>query len=180
MADEKDKKGGLNIKALLVGLPVFIIQLVAVYFITANILLNKYQAAANKVNIKTEAASEGGKKEGGESEESSEEGSSKKESGKFLFSVDEVIINPSGTDGKRLLLASIGFDLNSDAQQKELKEKEILVKDIVISVLSSKNLTELNDVNYKDTLKIEIKAKMKEKMPKVKVNDVYFSKYIIQ
>jgi len=164
-------------KVLLVGLPLFVIQLVAVYFITANILLNKYQAAANKKAHpveKTEDSQDDG--DGGDGEDSG----SKKEAGKFLFSVDEIIINPTGTDGKRLLLTSVGFDVKTDAQQKELKEKEILVKDIVISVLSSKNLTQLNDISYKDTLKMQIKDRMKEKLPKIKVNDVYFSKYIIQ
>ena len=140
-------------------------------------MLNKYQDTVKKAEQVIENA-EKAKKDGGASE--SEQGGEGKELGKFLYSVDEVIINPNGTDGKRLLLTSVGFDINSDAGQKELKEKEILVKDIVISVLSSKNITQLNDVAYKDTLKIEIKNKMKEKIPSVKVNEVYFSKYIIQ
>lgn len=176
MAEEsKDKKGGLNMKVLLIGLPVFIIQLVAVYFITANILLSKYQSMANKKPNSAEVAGEG-KEDSGDGE-SEEEGSSKA-TGKFLFSVDEVIINPTGTDGKRYLLASVGFDLKSEEQKKEMEEKVILVKDVIISVLASKTLLQLNDIEYKDSLKVQIKDKLKEK--KIKVNDVYFSKYIIQ
>ena len=176
--DSKDKKGGLNMKVLIIGLPVFIVQLVAVYFITANILLSKYQSTAHK-KAQTEETAEGEAKseEGSGSEE---EGKSKKEAGKFLFSIDEIIINPTGTDGKRFLLASVGFDLKSEAEKKEIEERQILVKDAIISVLASKNLTQLNDIEYKDTLKIQIKKKLKEKMPAMKINDVYFSKYIIQ
>ena len=37
------KGKGLNIKVLLFGIPIFIVQLVVVYFITANVLLNKIQ-----------------------------------------------------------------------------------------------------------------------------------------
>lgn len=177
--DSKDKKGGLNMKVLIIGLPVFIIQLVAVYFITANILLSKYQSAAHK-KASTEEVSGEEKEEDAKSEEgSSEEGEGKKkESGKFLFSVDEVIINPMGTDGKRFLLASVGFDLKTEVEKKEIEEKVILVKDAINSVLSSKTILQLNDIGYKDTLKLEIKKKLKEKS--IKVNDVYFSKYIIQ
>ena len=46
-AGEETKKKGFNIKILLIGLPIFIIQLVAVYFITANILISKLQPASN-------------------------------------------------------------------------------------------------------------------------------------
>lgn len=161
-------------KVLIIGLPVFIIQLVAVYFITANILLSKYQSNAHKKAGTEETASEESK-----SEEGSEEGS-KKEAGKFLFTIEEIIINPTGTDGKRFLLASVGFDLKTEPEKKEMEEREVLVKDAIISVLASKPLTQLNDMEYRDSLKIQIKKKLKEKMPALKVNDVYFSKYIIQ
>ncbi len=162
-------------KVLIIGLPVFIIQLVAVYFITANILLSKYQSNAHKKAETEETTGEGEK-----TEEGSEEGKANKDAGKFLFSIEEIIINPTGTDGKRFLLASVGFDLKKEEEKKEMEEREVLVKDAIISVLASKPLSVLNDMVYRDTLKIEIKKKLKEKLPALKVNDVYFSKYIIQ
>lgn len=40
-------------KVLLIGLPVFIVQLVAVYFITANILLSSYSKSASETNYES-------------------------------------------------------------------------------------------------------------------------------
>lgn len=164
-----ERKGGLNMKVFVIGLPLFVIQLVAVYFITANILLNKVSEARN-----------GGKTPDSVSEEVDDSDSSAiLELGKFLYSVDDIIVNPAGTKGKELLLASVAFDLQSEENKMEMEGKEILVKDLVISVLSSKSTVQLGNTTYRDTLRNEIQGKLGEFLPSVGVNKVYFSKYII-
>lgn len=162
-----EKKGGLNAKVFVIGIPLFVIQLVAVYFITANILLNKMSEKA--------AAAESGE-EGTELHDSD---TAHVELGRFIHSVDDIIVNPAGTKGKELLLATIAFDLQSEENKIEMEGKDILVKDLVISVLSSKSVVLLGNTSYRDTLRDEIQAKLAEFLPSVGVNKVYFSKYII-
>lgn len=172
-AEERVKESsskGFNAKILLIGLPLFIIQLIAVYFITANILLPKIQSHTSSVAVDSV--------ENGEANVS--DSIKHLELGKYVYVVEDLIINPAGTDGKRLLLTSIGFDLLTDQNQKELKEKEVLVKDAVISVLSSKDMAHLSDALYRDTLRMEISQKITQLIPGVKINNVYFSKYILQ
>ncbi|MEG8945591.1 flagellar basal body-associated FliL family protein [Rosettibacter firmus] len=172
-AEERVKESGskgFNAKILLIGLPLFIIQLIAVYFITANILLPKIQSHTSSVAVDSV--------ENGEA--NANDSIKHLELGKYVYVVEDLIINPAGTDGKRLLLTSIGFDLLTDQNQKELKEKEVLVKDAVISVLSSKDMTHLSDALYRDTLRMEISQKITQLIPDVKINNVYFSKYILQ
>lgn len=189
--DTKDvpqqKKGGLNLKFFLIGIPVFIVQLVLVYFVTANILLSKMKADLEKGHKKadTEEVAEGegeGEEAAKEEEATEEEGesSSKKKLGNFFFTVDDVIVNPAGTNGQRLMLVSVGFNLNTEEQLAKIKEKDVLIKDIVISTLSEKTLPELSQSGSKDSLKVELTKKIKKSMPKVKFNNIYFSKYIIQ
>lgn len=161
---------GFNSKILLIGLPLFIIQLIAVYFITANILLPKIQS--HTVAAVADTA--------GINEANGTDTIKHIELGKYVYVVEDLIINPAGTDGKRLLLSSIGFDLLTEQNQKELKEKEVLVKDAIISVLSSKDLAHLSDALYRDTLRAEISQRINQLMPQVKINNVYFSKYILQ
>lgn len=166
-------KGGINMKVILFGLPLFIVQLIVVYFVTANILLNKVEG--NSVNQQTE----------GQTATQPADSNAKKtvpqksELGKYLYSVDDIIVNPAGTNGDQLLLTSIAFDLATPESEKEIKAKEIVVKDMIISVLSSKSISQLNNTVYKDTLRAEISKKLQTNMPQVKVNKVYFSKYII-
>ena len=64
-------------------------------------------------------------------------------------------------------------------RKTSLKQKEIVVKDMVISTLSSKSMGALSAVGQKDSLKVEISEGLKALFPKIKINSVYFSKYVI-
>jgi flagellar protein FliL len=167
---EPKEKKGLNLKILLFGIPIFIVQLIAVYFITANFLLNKVQAnhsaaEPSPVEVKKEAAPPQ---------------VNNKELGKFVYMIEDLIVNPAKTDGKRLLLSSLGFDVSSEKDNQELKSKEVVLKDVVISIMSSKELTQLGNIAFRDTLRTEIIKRLSQLMPAVKINTIYFSKYILQ
>jgi len=164
----KKKSFSINPKIFIIGLPLFIVQLVAVYFITANILLSKVHGSSTNVTEQTNAEKKENKKE------------QQVELGKFIFSIEDIIVNPAGTEGKRLLLASIGLDITSEEEQQILKSKEILIKDVIISSLSSKSMEQLSNNAYKDTLKNEIASRLTNSIPNIKLNSVYLSKFIIQ
>lgn len=162
-------KKGFNIKILLFGLPLFIIQLVAVYFITANFLLNKMQAHSSEAGVSAKKDSVEVKTE-----------EKQEEFGKFIHQIEDQIVNPAGTDGRRLLMVSLGFDVPTEENKKELEAKDVLLKDEVLSVMSSKGLAELGNMAYRDTLRMQITSRLKTIMPSVKINKIYFSKYILQ
>jgi len=169
----EEKKKSLNPKVFLIGLPLFIVQLLIVYFITANILLNKMGNAAG-LNPEEEIASVN------EATDSSENGEENIETGKFIFPIEDIIVNPAGTNGQRLALVSIGLDVGSEEEMTALETKNVMLKDMIISLFSSKSLTELSQPESKETLKTELAEKLKEILPDVNVNSVYFSKYILQ
>lgn len=165
------EKKGFNIKVLLFGIPIFIVQLIAVYFITANVLLNKINANHNSASAQNPAEKRDSLKVDAEKP---------KEFGKFIYNIEDVIINPANTDGKRLLLTSLGFDVSTEQDHQELKAKDVLVKDAIISIMGSKELAQLGSLSYRDTLKTEITNRLARIIPKVKVNTIYFSKFILQ
>ena len=169
---EVTKKPGINAKVFIIGLPIFVVQLIVVYFITANILLNKVSpnstapkdtVATTEQNLKSPATQKG-----------------KENFGKYIYSLDDVIVNPAGTSGQRLILASVNIDVGKEEQLKFLKEREPIVKDLIISTISSKTLLQLGQIGYKDTLKIELTKNLNAKFNNITFNDIYFSKYIMQ
>lgn len=174
------KKSALNPKVLLIGLPIFVIQLVVVYFITANILLSKIQNSNQPAGQVTEAAAENGEGQSGEGGSTSAKADTV-EIGKYLHSMKDIIVNPAGTNGSRYLLVDISLDFPSNEQMEKFKTKEILAKDVIISTLSSKSLMQLNNVIYKeDSLKHELINKLVNRIPNTKINNVLFSRYIVQ
>jgi flagellar protein FliL len=169
---EAPKKPAINPKVFIIGLPVFVVQLVVVYFITANILLNKTSTSTSvpKDSVVTSA----------QEVKNPKVQKGKDNFGKFIYSLDDVIVNPAGTSGQRLILASVNIDVGKEEQLKFLKEREPIVKDLIISTISSKTLLQLGQIGYKDTLKVELTRNLNSKFSSVTFNDIYFSKYIMQ
>lgn len=159
-------------KILIIGLPLFVIQLIAVYFITANILLKKMDGRTFEESRTQQTT---------EVSDSQDEtiDSSNKNLGEYLFEIEDIIVNPANTTGEQLLLTSLAFDVPDEAIKKNLEKKQILVKDLVISILSSKTITQLGDTAYKDTLRTEISNQVQLMFSDIVINRVYFSKYII-
>ena len=93
------KKGGINTKVILFGLPLFILQLIVVYFVTANILLNKVQgssAVRQQTPVQTEVPKEN------ETPKETEE-KKKPEIGKFIYSrTAKRIDRPYETNRRRI------------------------------------------------------------------------------
>ncbi len=162
---EKPPKKGFNFKIIIIGLPLFIIQLVLVYFITATFLVKS--APSSNVN------------ENGEIVENVDEKEAEELGPQSIYSIDDLIINPSGTNGQQLLLLSVGFGVSSEEKVAELKLKEIIIKDLILNTISQKSLSSLSKVELKDSLKLEIAMKINSAIPDAKINNVYFSKYVL-
>jgi flagellar FliL protein len=165
--------GNFNPKILIIGIPVFIVQLVLVYFITANFLIEKIPKDTKPESVQVDS-SKTAKSTRPETEPK------KAEIGKYIFQIEDIIVNPSDTEGKRLILTSIGFDVSEQHAIEEMKSKEVLLKDVIVSTMSSKTLVQLSNSMYKDSIKIEIFNKVNTLLPDSKLNSIYISKYIIQ
>jgi len=168
------KTSAMKPKLFIIGLPLFIVQLVVVYFITANILIPKNHNSPVKEEVTQEEQNKSEEENKDKTEKASEN------VGENIFSLDDIIVNPAETNGKTLVLASLGFDLKTPEAKKTMEEKVIVVKDAVITLLSSKTVPQLSNATYRDSLKSEIISDLTKKMPGVGINNIYFSKFIIQ
>jgi flagellar FliL protein len=167
------KKGGINPKVLIIGLPVFIVQLVVVYFVTANILMSKKDKEAS--------ASDSNK---GKTEVTGEASTSSIQTGP-IETIEDLIVNPAGTNGQRLLLTSVGFGIaagekEAEEAKKKFEEKKVIIQDVVNTTLASKTVPQLSSIAYRDTVKTEIIKTLKSRVPDIRINNIFFSKFIIQ
>lgn len=181
MADEqfdpqvKSKKGGMSAKIFLLGIPLFIIQLVGVYFIVAYLLQQKYGYPTDPTSVEhqTEQLNTDHSAELDDDETITDTSSL----GNFIYSVEDLMLNPAG--GTVIMLVSVGFDVQSELMKTTMEEKEVLVRDRIITTLSQKTLNELS-IQNRDSLKIELANNIEHLFNNVKINTIYFSKYIIQ
>lgn len=173
------KSGGMMKKLLIFGVPAFLVQLVVIYFLTAKFVVPMtLQSQIGKIS-KLETKPQDGEK-GATSDESSDEDDTEEPKVQQVYVVKDLIINPAGTNGQRYLLTTIAFNVSSEAALKELEGKELLVRDMLNSILTSKTMDQLIDVSQRETLREEIQKKAREILNRGKVKGVYFSKYVVQ
>jgi len=148
-------------KILMIGIPIFVVQLAIVYFLMAKFVVSPAHAdgAAAKPEDETQKT------------ESTTQN---------IFLIKDVIVNPAGTNGTRFLLTTVGIEVSTPEAQQELEKKEVQVRDMLNSILTSKELSELVSIEQREILRGEISKKVGEMIKTGKLRNVYFSKFIIQ
>jgi flagellar protein FliL len=175
----KSEKPPFNTRKLvLLGVPIFVVQAVVVYFLTAKFILPA--TAIHDVTDLSPAAHTG---------ETSGDDSGPRDAAtveefppgeQHIYVVKDLIINPAGTNGTRFLLTTVGFNVNSSGAIKELESREVQVRDILNTILTAKGLDELTNVRLRDSLRVEIAQKVSALVRGGTLRNVYFSKFIIQ
>jgi flagellar FliL protein len=174
------KSGGMMKKLLIFGVPAFLVQLVVIYFLTAKFVVPMtLQSQIGKIS-KHEAKEQHGNSEEASDDESGDEEEGKEPKVQQVYVVKDLIINPAGTNGQRYLLTTIAFNVSSENALKELEGKELAVRDMLNSILTSKTMDQLIDVAQREALREEIQKKAKEILNRGRVKGVYFSKYVVQ
>jgi flagellar protein FliL len=148
-------------KIFIIGVPIFVVQLAVLYFLMA-----KFIAAPPHVEntaVKTE-----------------DETQKAESATQNIFLIKDVIINPAGTNGTRFLLTTVGIEVSTPEAQQELEKKEVQVRDLLNSILTSKGLNELVSIEQRELLRGEISKQVGGLLKSGKLRNVYFSKFIIQ
>ncbi len=113
--------------------------------------------------------------------ETQEEVKKKEEKPKVFYQFeDSFIVNLAETNAERYLKVTPVFEVESEEVQNEITEKLPQIKDILITIFSSKTLDEVTTLSGKDRLKQEIIDKVNEVLSKGKVTRVFFSDFVIQ
>jgi flagellar basal body-associated protein FliL len=160
----------LSKRMIMIGVPVFILQVALLYFLMVKFMVTSTGSA--KEPLKSLEQNEHGKAAEGES---GGEGS-----GQSIFVVKDLMVNPAGTNGTRFLLTTVGFEVNSPEGQRELERKEVQVRDVLNTILTSKGLDELIDVGQREELRTEISRRVGDLIKSGSLTKVYFSKFVIQ
>lgn len=161
------KKAGLKKIALIAG--VIVVQVIVSYFLQRTFLFPT-SPSAEAHSLEAETKAEGGAGHGGKAH-------SKK--GEILL-LDEIIVNPAETGGRRFLAVTIGFEVVGEEELHAIEQRKPLIRDGVIGLLSAKRISELADIAYRDTLREEIRLKIEQELEPLAVPRVFFTGYVLQ
>jgi flagellar FliL protein len=156
------------------GIPILLVQILLAYFLANYIIVPKLYG-----NSSSKSREEGVEEAEAEESDGDEEEGENSDFGK-IFTVEDVIVNPAQSKGAQFVLINFGFEVKSDGDVEKMKAREVQIRDILIRIISSKTIDQLDDAQDKEQLRQEIKEAVKPLLPEGHLLNVYFANYIIQ
>ena len=94
--------------------------------------------------------------------------------------IQNLIINPAGSDGRRYLMVNVGLETGEPKVLTELGEKDVVVRDAIIKLLGSRRVEELADIDLRGELKEELCDTVNAMLREGSVSRMYFTQYVLQ
>ncbi len=98
----------------------------------------------------------------------------------LIYAMQNIVVNPAGTGGSRFLSVSFGFELESMELQEEFIRKDPIIRDALITILSSKTVAELTDAKQKEIVRYQIKKRLSKLMHTKDLVGVYYTDFVLQ
>ncbi len=100
--------------------------------------------------------------------------------GPVYFEMDTLIVNLADPGGKRFLKATIKLRMSSPSVVEECKSRNYQMRDLVLTLLSSKECEEVMSPEDKLVLKKQIMETLNRMLQKGQALDVYFTEFLVQ
>ncbi len=98
---------------------------------------------------------------------------------KVLFELQNVIVNPAGSQGQRFIVATVAFEVASEEIRNVLHESETQIRDAVTGVLEKRTVDELLAPGARDSLRSAFAGAVKPYLKGEKVQ-VFIPQFLVQ
>lgn len=116
----------------------------------------------------------GNKSTGGNGEASPEA------SGELIYGMEAFVVNLNDPGGKRYLKTKINLEYSSTTLTDELKQRQPQLRDMILLLLSSKTIEEIQGTEGKIILRRELIMRINQALHKGKIRNLYFTEFVIQ
>jgi flagellar protein FliL len=108
------------------------------------------------------------------------EGKKKEESKAVVYRLDNIIVNPAGSQGTRFLMASVAFELPDSRLEARLRERDFQVRDVIIATLERQSLQMLMAPGARDSVKRQLGLAVQPLTGRRRPVAVYLPQFVIQ
>lgn len=96
------------------------------------------------------------------------------------YEMEELVVNPANTNGRRYLLVEISLVLDDKEHIPMLEENNYEVKQEIIEALSARTVNQLTTTEERELLRSEISGIINSSIGVRSVRNLYFTKYVMQ
>ncbi len=95
--------------------------------------------------------------------------------------VDDIVLNPAGTNGKRFLRLGLAIETKDGAPLiAELDSRSAQMRDLLIRKFSSRTIEELSDPVVREEIRISCIEEINGRLAVGEISDMYFTDYVLQ
>jgi len=97
-----------------------------------------------------------------------------------IYLLDNIVMNPSGSNGQRFLLLSVAYELAGAPGVEKMKQRDAEIRDLVQRVVGRRTIDQLGDLQQRDLLKVDVAKATEEVVGAKTVKKVFFPQFVIQ
>lgn len=116
----------------------------------------------------------------GEEEKGGASKKAKEKAQAVYIDFEPIIVNLLDPTGKRYLQVRLSLEVPDKKAEEELKKKEAVIKDTIISTLSGKTVEEVIVPEAKEKIKQELLGKINQALGEEIITNIYITQYIVE
>ena len=97
-----------------------------------------------------------------------------------IYKMDPFLVNLMDPAQLRYLKITLHVESNQEKPNEEYEKRLPQLRDAILIILSSKNYKDIMDSEGKTSLREEIKTKMNQLLVGLKVQNIYFTEFVVQ
>lgn len=97
-----------------------------------------------------------------------------------IYKLEDIVVNPANTYGKRYLMVEISLELDEKAHITLIEQNSMKIKQALIEALSSRTVPELTHVERREKMRNELITLINSIIGVRSVRNLYFTKYVMQ
>ncbi len=98
-----------------------------------------------------------------------------------LRTLENLVVNPAGSEGTRYLLVSVAVQVAEPDQVEVLAARDVALRHALLQSLGAKTVKELADIEKRPALVQELKETLSEVLgDEVEITQIYLPQYVIQ
>lgn len=95
--------------------------------------------------------------------------------------VDDIVLNPAGTNGKRFLRLGLAIETKDGANLiAELDSRRAQMRDLLIRKFSSRTIEELSDPVVREEIRVSCIEEINARLASGEISDMFFTDYVLQ
>jgi|SRR5690625_164523 len=96
------------------------------------------------------------------------------------YQLEELVVNPSGSNGQRYLVVEIGLDLRDRRHIELIQNQQQRIKHEMNEVLSSRTVNQLTQFEVREQLREELAVIIDQAIGTDSVRNLYYTRYVMQ